>query len=240
MLLLLFDIDGTLTDTEADDARLFRQALCDVVEGGEPEVGPRESYAEATNAAMVRTILGQLLGRPAREIEVMAVHGRYVELWSKAVESGEIVIRPVPGAPEILAAARRREDVVTAVYSGSWLQDAGIKLAIGGFDLDELAVATCDDSERLSGIMNTAGIYAQAAAGVPGFSDTVVVGDGVWDAKAARAIGAGMVGRAEDPERAAALRRAGAAAVVGDFNDIDGFWNAVETARRAPRSQAGN
>lgn len=240
MLLLLFDIDGTLTDTNDADDRFFRQAIQHVLSGHMPEMGSWDTFKDVTDSAITRSILTRVLGRPARDTELMAVRNRFIDLWAQEIQSGRISINPIPGAVDLFAEIQEKEDVYVAVATGGWGPTAALKLSFGGFPVDELVIASSDDSETRTGILNTAAIHAAAARGIPGFSDVVVIGDAIWDVRAARDTGAGVVVRCTEPDTAATLRMEGAAAVLSDFADTAKFWSAVEAARKGNRPGGEN
>ncbi|MCU0973175.1 MAG: HAD family hydrolase, partial [Burkholderiales bacterium] len=190
MTLLLFDIDGTLTATSRDDDRLYLEALEEVV-GPLSGLGPWETFAEVTDAAIAREVIARRLGRPARDEDVWEVRRSFVAKWENAVAGGGVIVRPVRGARELLSEARQRSGFAVALATGGWLPTAMLKLEQAGFPGAELIVVSADDAEARPAILRTAAVFAAAARGIPGFESAIVVGDGVWDGRAATAIGAG-------------------------------------------------
>jgi len=239
VILLLFDLDGTLVDTSADDARLFSAAL-DEVAGQPVPLYSWDKYTEITAAAIAREALAPVLGRRARDGEIYQVREAQTRLWEKALEAGELDLRPVPGAIEVFAEAQRRKGCVAAIATGGWGPAALIKLHAAGFPLDGLVIASSDDAETRQNILGTAGILAAAARGCFGFSGRVVIGDGVWDARVARAVHGGFVGVSADPAHVLQLRSEGATAVVPDFRDRAAFWAAVDAAVKRGAASPGN
>ncbi len=230
--LILFDVDGTLLDTSADDDRLYREALLESLPGDARPItiGPWREFAEVTHPAVARDVITRACNRPARDGEVIMVRQRFIKKWEAALKSGQVTVRPKPGARELLATAGRRPQTVIAITSGSWEPTVVLKLTAAGLPLENIVVTTADDSESRVGILRAAGIFAAAHRGVPGFSAVVLVGDGLWDARAAREARAGFVGIADKPEAAGRLRGAGAAVVLPHFEPASAFWNAVTTA----------
>jgi phosphoglycolate phosphatase-like HAD superfamily hydrolase len=239
VILLLFDLDGTLVDTSADDARLFGAAL-DEVAGQHVPLQPWAQYTEITASSIAREAMAPVLGRRVRDGEVYMAHQAQRRLWEKAYEAGQLNLRPIPGAVELFREAQTRAGYVAAIATGGWGPSALIKLHAAGFPLEDLVIATSDDAETRSGILGTAEILAAAARGCFGFSGRVVIGDAIWDARGANAIQGGFVGVSADPVHAMHLRAAGAAAVVPDFTDRAAFWAAVEAAVRRGSASPGN
>ena len=239
MILLLFDLDGTLADTSADDARLFAAAL-EHVAGGPVPLHPWGRYSEVTASAIAREALAPALGRRARDGEIYQAREAQTRLWDQGHAAGQLNVRAMPGAQALFAEAQARPGYVAAVATGGWGPSALIKLHLAGFPLEDLIIATSDDSETRQGILTTAEILAAAARGCFGFSARVVIGDAVWDARAARAVNGGFIGVAADPLQAVQLRAEGAAAVIPGFEDRAAFWSALDAAVRLGASARGN
>ena len=239
MILVLFDIDGTLVDTMGDDSRLFIEAMREVA-GIDDSNEAWERFKEVTDPAIVREMITQKNGRPAREVEIAEVRKRFLLKWQSGLESGEVTITPLPGAREIIEEVRARPGYLPAIASGGWGATALIKLRACKFPLDDLVIATADDGESRALIFRTAMLFAAARVAIPGFSQMVVVGDGVWDARTAKQIGAGFVGIARDAESRLRLSSEGAAATLPDFQSPKAFWKAIDTAARQASSAPGN
>lgn len=232
MNLVLFDVDGTLLDTSAEDDRIFREALAENLppDAQPPTIGPWHTFSEVTQPALAAAVFSRACGRRARDAEIMGVRQAVIRKWTAAVASGAAPVRVFPGARELFTAARQRPRTLVALATGVWEPAARLKLSAAGFTLEGTVLATADDSDTRQGIFNTASMLAASARGIPGFTATIVVGDGVWDAHAARTIGAAFVGIARDAETEARLRVAGATAIVPGFDSPDTFWRAVDTA----------
>lgn len=239
MNLLLFDLDNTLVDTSADDARLYGAAL-DEVAGQHVPLHSWEQYTEITASSIAREALAPVLGRRVRDGEVFRAREIQMRLWERAFEAGALNLRPVAGALELFAEAQRRPGFVAAIATGGWGPSALIKLHAAGFPLENLVIASSDDAETRKSILGTAEILAAAARGCFGFSCRVVIGDGIWDARGARAVKGGFVGVSADPGHALQLRAEGAAAVVPNFTDRAAFWAAVDLAMRLGSAAPGN
>lgn len=239
MILLLFDLDNTLVDTTADDARLYGEAL-DEVAGQHVPLHSWETYTEITASAIAREALAPVLGRRARDGEILQVRQAQTRLWEQAYHAGHLHLHAVPGAIERFAEARNRKGFVPAIATGGWGPAALIKLHAAGFPLEDLVIASSDDAETRRSILGTAEILAAAARGCFGFSSRVVIGDGIWDARVARSVKGGFVGVSTDPGHALQLRAEGAVAVIPDFSDGAAFWAAIDAAVRRGSAARGN
>lgn len=239
MVLLVFDLDGTLTDTMGDDGRLFADALREAGGVTDP-IPPWDSFPEVTDPAIVRVLTGRGMGSRSRDMAMLEVRTTFCLSWKEGLDTGALSVNAIAGAREILAAAEARPGFATAVATGGWGPTARMKLAAAGFPVDELVLATADEAEERAAIIRSAAILKASERGIPGFSAIVVIGDGVWDAKAARDVGAGFIGVAAEPDKALRLRSEGADAVISSFDPADRFWWAVDGALRRLRTTPGN
>lgn len=231
--LAIFDLDGTLMQTSAVDDDCYARAIADVfgITGMSSDWG---SYSHSTDGAILGDLIRERMQREATADDFAAQRGRFVELLS-----GEPASRfePTPGAAGVLAALRA-DGWTTAIATGGWEQSARLKLSRGGLDVADVSAAFADDALSREEIIRTA-IARACAAGGAGRSRpdgapraAVYIGDGVWDLRAARALGMGFVGLARG-ERAQRLSEAGAAIVLPDFMDVDAVHRAVEEAATA-------
>jgi phosphoglycolate phosphatase-like HAD superfamily hydrolase len=100
--------------------------------------------------------------------------------------------------------------------TGGWGESARTKLRHAGIEFDDFAFTSADDAPARTDIMKACW-KCVADRGVP-ITETVYVGDGVWDAEASRTLGWQFVGIG-DGTRAERLKGAGAREVFADFRD---------------------
>ena len=93
-------------------------------------------------------------------------------------------------------------------------------MASAGLCYDDYPAASSDDAFEREAIIKLSAQRATERFG--GFDRSVYIGDGVWDARACRAIGIPFIGIAGDV-RAERLTAEGAVKVFPDFTDQDSF-----------------
>ena len=124
------------------------------------------------------------------------------------------------GHPRLLESLGRSGDYRVALATGAWRDSARLKMASAGLCYDDYPAASSDDAFEREAIIKLSAQRATERFG--GFDRSVYIGDGVWDARACRAIGIPFIGIAGDV-RAERLTAEGAVKVFPDFTDQDSF-----------------
>jgi phosphoglycolate phosphatase len=211
--LVIFDVDGTLVDSQ-----------------------------HMIVSAMERAFASQGLAPPARE-EVLSIVGLSLDTAMRALckaEPGELAgplteaykaaffdlrssdehHEPLfPGASEALDRLRQRDDIVLGIATGK--SRRGVQAILDLHDLHGrfATIQTADDHpskphpSMVLSAMTEAGILPQR---------TVVVGDTTYDVEMARGAGARAIGVSWGYHSAEALRAAGADILLGDFAELEG------------------
>jgi phosphoglycolate phosphatase-like HAD superfamily hydrolase len=234
--LIVFDIDGTLTQSIPVDDVCYLQAIAEVF-GIQGIVPDWSSYAHSTDQGIATEIVRRNLDRDLRPGEMADFRHRFVTLIESRLTTDPAASPPVPGARDLVASLDRPDHgppPPVAVATGGFRDSARAKLTAAGLAaVTRWPFASGDDAVARAEIIE----LARARAGTP--RPTVYVGDGVWDCQSAHTLGLGFVGIATGP-RAAALRAAGARHVLPDFTDPVAFWDAVASAHYRQRVDATN
>ena len=125
MLLVLWDIDGTLVDSAGHGRHAFEDAYRAVV--GRPFPGEVE-MAGHTDHQIAMAMLGGEHERLPHMLEALAAG--LAARKDRIREEGS----PFPGAREALRALAERDDVVQSVLTGNLEANAALKLAAFGLD----------------------------------------------------------------------------------------------------------
>jgi phosphoglycolate phosphatase len=210
MLLVLWDVDGTLVRTASHGRFAFEEAFRAVV-GREPE--PVE-YAGRTDRQIVEIMLG---GRPGDTPRILEELAAALELRKEAMAADGWAY---PGVPEVLEALHERDDVINSLLTGNIQANALVKVSAFGLEhwLDfEVGAYGSDPHAERSDLVAVARERAAAKYGEP--TGAVLVGDTPLDVRAAKEAGARSVAVATgfaDPE---ALRASGPDAYLEDLRD---------------------
>ena len=230
MNLSIFDIDGTLTESVAVDEVCFVQAFRDVL-GIERINTNWLDYNFQTDSGLALEICRNHLGRDPSGAEISRLQSRFVALLCAAVEGDGKPIREIPGASALLELLEEHPRWHVAIATGGWNVSARFKLASAGLVVDALPWASADDAFDRVDILRTAIRRAGQLQGRVAFEKVVYVGDGVWDVRAAKALGVGFLGLAAG-KKAGRLVAEGASCVLPDLADSVRVVGCLEAVAR--------
>jgi FMN phosphatase YigB (HAD superfamily) len=177
---VIFDIDGTLVQSDDVDADLYMGAVQAVL-------GPvrlRESwerYLDVTDSAILEDIC--LDNKIVHTCDLRdEVRAKFVAALAHHIDSSG-PFREIPGARDFVLSLCASDRYLVAYATGGWAASGKLKLSSAGFPLD-IPLASSEDSPRRTGIMT----HALAQMGSE-FSSISYYGDGSWDRDAAKSLG---------------------------------------------------
>lgn len=180
----MFDIDGTLVDSHGFDGDLFAEAV-------RRELGVRvdqtwQSYRNHTDSGVLDEILRGCVPADERQQAYDRVKACFVGLVEGYIANQAEGLKPIPGAPDLIARLRSIAGVVVAVATGGWRETAELKLRSVGIAFEGLPFATCADAAARTEIMQS----AERRASVSGrFARRTYFGDAPWDKRASADLG---------------------------------------------------
>jgi phosphoglycolate phosphatase len=212
MRLIMFDMDGTLIDTQALISEHMAAAFASL---GLPPPSPAE----------VRNIIGLSLpvavGQLANSEDVDLIEGlvgQYRSLYKASLEH-DIDREPLyPGAREALERLKLAPDTILGVATGKGLTGVTRILGNHGMTGHFVTLQTPDHnpSKPHPGML----LRAMAETGAEPTS-TVMVGDTTYDMELARAAGCRAIGVTWGYHPAEDLLTAGAGALIHDYSELD-------------------
>ena len=223
--LAVFDIDGTLTDTNAVDDECYLRAVADVLQADLVHMDWSDA-PHVTDSALLQWLAERNGLAPVSAEQEALVIDRFVELLNATLASSPARFQEIAGASSVcdLLAAERWH---VAFATGAWAPSARLKLSAIGIDPSAFAFASSTDAATRTAIVSLAIRKASHNAG--DFDRIVSIGDGVWDVRTAAALGLPFIGIATG-ERGKRLRSAGAATILPDLADAAQLRAALETA----------
>jgi len=215
MRIALFDIDGTLTESNEIDSICFADAFRDVF--GVAIDTDWDSYQHTTDRGIVVEALRRARGREADAQEIALHRTRFVQLLGERMTE----LNEIPGAAAFLDQVQAR-DWRVVLCTGAWSESARLKLLRAELPTG-LPLASCDDDIAREEILRRG--FALAGGGD---GDVIVsFGDAPWDVRAAANLRLPFIGIAAGA-RAESLRRSGAAEVFANFEDTAAVFAGID------------
>ncbi len=227
MQLVMFDIDGTLTQTMKVDEECFVRSFVEVF--GFTDIDTDWShYPHVTDSGIFNEIYASRMGRSPTGLDVSRFRQRFIELLAAA--SSQSPFAPVAGADRLLSRLASGALHRVALATGSWRDSARLKMTSARMCFDDHPEASADDALERESIMKLSKRRAGEWYG-KAFAGTVYVGDGVWDARARRALRIPFIGIGSGA-RAARLASEGAVRVFPDFSEHGLFLETLDGLSR--------
>jgi len=209
--LIVFDVDGTLTLSAESHDEVFVQGVRDAL-GIENLNTDWSTYRTVTDSG----VAAEIIERNNLKSTVQSVHDRVIACLRSALAATPC--REVPGATRILSALREHPDFECAIASGAWRESVLLKTRSAGLVIEDLPLATSDDSSQREKIVQMSIDRAGSQYHLSPDTPVTLVGDGPWDVQVATMLGHNFVGIGGKR-----LLECGAKHVMEDFTNVDRF-----------------
>lgn len=219
-MLAIFDIDGTLCDSEGVDTDCYARAIGRVT-GRSLSSLDWSAYAECTATAIIREMFAGDGAPGDKEDEIERV---FVGLLKEEKSKFPGTFLPLNGAVRFLERLGSEGICPVAIATGCFCSSARFKLRSCGIALDDYPHATSSDTPRRADILS----LAASRAGVD-LSSAVYFGDGPWDVRASASLGIPLIGIGRGCER---LRELGVRHAFPDYADGDAIIRALKSYSR--------
>ena len=206
-MLTIFDIDGTICDTQEVEGRCYAQAFGEIF-GFSLETVDWTKFEEPTSSGIVRSLCGHLSYVDALE---MKFRDRFVYLLKKEKPRFPGDFTPLSGATEFISELSSDPSVTVAFATGGFDTEADFKLECCGIDLGSYPHATSSDTPKRREIIPLAASRAEKD-----LSSAIYFGDAPWDLEACRVLGIPMIGIGR---RIDCLRELGLSHAFRDFSE---------------------
>lgn len=227
MILIIFDVDGTLVRSNRVDSRCFAETYQHVYGLPFPTIDWKQ-YPHVTDTAIFDTVIRNHFQRGAKAEEAEAFQQAFVDKITRRRQTHPHEFEQVAGARQMLEYLSTHEDFVVGIATGGWERPARLKLNHFEIPFNEVYFSGADGKWTREDIIGQVVDEAKKRHG--SFQKTVYVGDAVWDVETTRRMAMDFVGVRWQNDREV-LKSAGARHVVQNYRDRDAFLRAVEEAR---------
>ncbi len=228
MKLVIFDIDGTLTQTSRVDEICFIRAFADT-HGINLIADHWINCPHISDSGVTQHLFQHHFGRDPHDQESHAIRTRLVDLLEEHHRNDQSYFAEIPGAAAMFNQLVQSRDWMKAIATGCWQASAEMKLRAANINYDGIPGGFAEDGVAREAIVGAAISRSRTSYRRENFDRIVSVGDGVWDVRTATRLGLAFVGVGSG-SRAEMLREAGAKHVISDFEDVDRFFECLEEA----------
>jgi beta-phosphoglucomutase-like phosphatase (HAD superfamily) len=213
-MLLIFDNDGTICDTQQVEGRCYAIAI-ERVTGMSLASVDWSTFHEPTSSAIVRHLLAADIDWEDKE---KRIEQEFCRLLEEARPQFPADFSPIYGAIQFIERLRS-EGAHVAIATGGFNKEAEFKLACCGLKLGDFPHATASDTPRRRDIIR----LACARAGFE-IDSVVYFGDAPWDARVSSELGIPMIGIGRRCEQ---LRQLGVSFAFPDYRDPESIMTAL-------------
>ena len=148
MMLLLFDIDGTLTKDNKVSTKAFRRSVNDLFGVLEYSENWNE-YKYDSDVGIIDTILWNAFSRHVEKQELEVFQDYYLMCFEKLLMDPNNILSSVSGVSSFFETIKCRDDVAIALFTGGFPKVAKKKLNIISVDDSLLRAAAFDGFSRV-------------------------------------------------------------------------------------------
>ena len=212
MRLIVFDMDGTLIDTQALISEHMGAAFASL-----ELVPPTPAEVRQIIGLSLPVAVGQLAGTSDINL-IEGIVGQYKSFYKASLEH-DVDREPLyPGAREALDRLKQQKGTVLGIATGKGITGVARILGNHGIEGHFVTLQTPDHnpSKPHPGMLLSAMADTGAAP-----HQTVMVGDTVYDMELARSAGVRAIGVSWGYHEAAELLKAGAGTLIHDYAELD-------------------
>lgn len=224
MHLVIFDLDGTLTQTYYGDDNSYIEALSELLPI-DPDYKYWKDCSNLTDSAVLDHIYNKVAGRSPETHEIAAMQERFLAKLEAKRHATPQFFEEIPGAVKAIEHLLDRNDTLVGVATGGWKQMAQFKLEHASFPLERVHLIGSDEHfAKRDFVAAMMGDLKQAHA-LEDFHSVNYVGDSRYDYRAAQELGIGFVGM--DYNNAGWLKETAAATILPHYHDLNQFVSAL-------------
>jgi phosphoglycolate phosphatase-like HAD superfamily hydrolase len=215
-MLIIFDIDGTLTNTKKVDDSCFKSAFKETF-GIDIENQNWEDLKNVTDWGITEEIILKERGQIPTANEYEALTANFVDKLNIEIDKDPTQFNAVKGANQFLYHLRQKNYKIS-IATGGWRLSAEMKLKASGLDVKGIPIANSNDHKTREDIIQHAILLSEVKHNEK-FQRLVYFGDGVWDYTTSRKLGLGFIGL--DIDQNDKLKKLGAEHVFKDYREVD-------------------
>lgn len=221
MKYVIFDIDGTLTNTKKIDDTCFVQAFQQTFEIN-IENFKWEDLKHVTDWGITEEIFEEKIGRVPNKEEYELMRSNFVSILNEERKRKQAQFKEVNNAKDFFNSIRKNENFKLGIATGSWEDSAKIKLDAIGINLDGICFSNSDYHKSREAI--TQDVIKQLNTKTQKSPKQIIYfGDGAWDFQTCKNLGIKFIGI--DIEGDGVLKKLGAKTVFRNYDNKEKILN---------------
>jgi len=225
MILVIFDVDGTLVFSEKKDSQCFADTYQAVYHRPFPTIDWRK-YPHVSDTTIFKTVIQEHFNRIPDETEEENFRQQFVANIIENRKQTPAEFKEVPYAKQTIDKLLADDRFIIGVATGGWKAPAIVKLDFVDIPCEKLIITGADGHETRADITNETINKATAIHGK--FDRIVYIGDAIWDVTTTRAMNLPLIGirRKGDLDF---LYEKGTELVFADYKNYDAFVEGILT-----------
>ena len=216
---IIFDIDGTLTETNEVDTTCYLRAARELL--AVTTIDPDwNNYPHATDPGVLEELYRRHRGTAPTALEQAAFEERFLALLKEQPDHAYLAL---PGAAAFLSLMCRAGHAV-GIATGCWHSSARLKLDRGHIPFEEIPLATASKASGREEIMRIAHDRLLQRHAQTSFDRVLYFGDAPWDVEATSQLGWELVGIGRN---VSLLRKLHVAQTFADYEDHKAILKAL-------------
>lgn len=226
MILVIFDVDGTLVHSNRRDSTLFGRTYEEIYGRSFPSLD-WSHFPHVTDDTIFKTAIRQHFNREVSPTELTAFQERYIDYLLEFRQKRPEQFMQVPGASKLLHSLMEDERFEVGIATGGWKAPAQVKLEHVKIPHQRMVLTGADGKLTREEILEESRMLSCDKG--RSFEKVVYIGDAPWDVQTTRNLSWPFVGirHRKDEE---VLLSIGANQVLSDFNSYETFVAAVQKA----------
>lgn len=213
-MLIIFDIDGTLTNTKKVDDKCFKSAFKETF-GIDIENQNWEHLVNVTDWGITEEIFLRERNRLPTSNENKTLTTNFINKLNAEFARDPTQFDAVRGANQFLKRLKQL-GYSFSIATGGWLSSAMMKVNASGLDVQGIPFGSSNDFKTRENIIQHAIRLSEKTFGQQ-FNEIVYFGDGAWDYTISRKLGLRFIGL--DVHQDGKLRKLGAEHVFEDYRN---------------------
>jgi phosphoglycolate phosphatase-like HAD superfamily hydrolase len=219
MHLVIFDIDGTLTDTMNLDDELYVNALKNTldIDLTQNEWDHFKKISTGTDSGITREIFNKKLDYNWDQKASSFLKSSFLDSLANLFLKKPYLFKEILGAKDFINGLANYEGIKVGIATGSWKDSGIIKLNSIDINYKDFPFGHSDLYSERKDIIDHVIHDSHSKFGISNFSKITYIGDGIWDMVAAQELGINFIG--VDSKNTGLLSNLGVSNVIRNYSD---------------------